>query len=95
MNISTLHNFLSKSTRKRPVFINTDKENLPVHIDSDIPTKQPRVALGSALIDNNVFNSIPYSPPEDFIIKTVDTWSSIDSDQVHLTPAHERRVSSK
>ncbi|CAF0919586.1 unnamed protein product [Rotaria sp. Silwood1] len=95
MNISTLHNFLSKSTRKRPVFINTDKENLPVHIDSDIPTKQPRVALGSALIDNNVFNSIPYSPPEDFIIKTVDTWSSIDSDQVHLTPAHERRVSNR
>ncbi|CAF2524982.1 unnamed protein product [Rotaria sp. Silwood2] len=95
MNISSLHNILSGSTRKRPVFINTDKENLSVNIDSDIPTKQARVALGSALIDNNVFNSIPYSPPEDFIIKTVDPWSSIDSDQVHLTPAHERRASNR
>ncbi|CAF4847386.1 unnamed protein product, partial [Rotaria magnacalcarata] len=40
--------------------------------DSEIPTKQSRIALGSALIDNNLFNSIPYSPPEDFIIKAVD-----------------------
>ncbi len=62
-----------------------------------------------------VYFKVPYSPPEDFIIKAVDrkcskyhfilsfffenkisiAWSPIDSDRVHLTPAHGRRSSGK
>jgi hypothetical protein len=58
--------------------------------DSGIPSKQPRVALGSAAIDHNHLNTsedffvnhiiylvlfyfkVPYSPPDDFVLKTVD-----------------------
>ncbi|CAF3639496.1 unnamed protein product [Adineta steineri] len=93
MNISSLQNFLSGSTRKRPVFDRIDKENIPILTDSGIPSKQPRVALGSALVDSNLFNLIPYSPPEDFIIKTVDTWTPTDADRIHLEPTQGRRNS--
>ncbi|CAF4975775.1 unnamed protein product, partial [Rotaria sp. Silwood1] len=58
------------SSRKRPIGC-SDKENiwssmLGIEIDSGVATKQPRLALGSAMIDNNIFNSIPYSPPDNF-----------------------------
>ncbi len=54
------------------------------------------------------FFQVPYSPPEDFKIKSVDckrkistffsyeiciAWPPIHSDQIHLTPAHGRRSS--
>ena len=91
-----MNNFLSGSTRKRPFLTNSDKENRSMTISSEIPNKQPRVALGSALFDsNNLFNSLPYSPPDDFIIKPIDPWSPIDSEPVHLTPAHGRRNSNR
>jgi len=86
-------------SRKRPLGI--DKENvwpsvLGIEInDLGVVNKQPRLALGSATIDNNLFNSsetfLPDSPPDHFLIKPVDTWSSLDLDRVHLTPTQETR----
>ncbi|CAF1128513.1 unnamed protein product [Adineta ricciae] len=93
MNISSLQNFLSGPTRKRHVVDNADKENQPGLTDCRIPSKHPRIALGSAFYDANIYNSIPYSPPEEFVVKTVDISSPSDANRIHLTPAHERRNS--
>lgn len=84
------------SSRKRP--LGADKENVWPSVlgidvnDLGVTVKQPRLALGSATIDNNLYNSIPYSPPENFCIKPIDTWSSLDLDRIHLTPTQESRV---
>ncbi|CAF1549914.1 unnamed protein product [Rotaria sp. Silwood1] len=84
------------SSRKRPIGC-SDKENiwssmLGIEIDSGVATKQPRLALGSAMIDNNIFNSIPYSPPDNFLIKSIDLWSPLKSDPVQLisVPSDQR-----
>ncbi|CAF4480765.1 unnamed protein product, partial [Rotaria sp. Silwood2] len=80
-------------SRKRPLGL--DKENVWPSVlglevnDLGVAVKQPRLALGSATIDSNLFNSIPYSPPDSFLIKPVDTWSSLDLDHVLLTPTQE------
>lgn len=83
-------------SRKRP--LGSDKENVWPSVlgidvnDLGVTVKQPRLALGSATIDNNLFNSMPYSPPDSFFIKPVDTWSSLDLDRIHLTPTQENRT---
>ncbi|CAF3444634.1 unnamed protein product [Rotaria socialis] len=82
------------ASRKRP--LGTDKENvwssmLGIEVDTGVATKQPRLALGSAILDNNIFNSIPYSPPDSFFIKSLEPWSPLKPDSVQLAPAPERR----
>jgi len=87
-------------SRKRP--LGSDKENvwssvLGIEVNDlvGVAIKLPRRALGSATIDNNLFNSretfLPYSPPDNFSINPVDTWSSLDLDRVHLNSKQECR----
>ncbi|CAF3395769.1 unnamed protein product [Rotaria sp. Silwood1] len=81
------------TSRKRS--LGFDKENvwssvLGIEVnDLNVTVKHPRLAFESATIDNNLFNSIPYSPPDNFLIKPVDTWSSLDLDRILLTPTQE------
>jgi len=83
-------------SRKRP--FSFDKENIWSSMlgieanDSGVVIKQPRLALGSAMIDNNIFNSIPYSPPDNFFIESVDPWSSLKSDSINLIPPSDHRA---
>ncbi|CAF3743498.1 unnamed protein product, partial [Rotaria sordida] len=83
------------ASRKRP--FGSDKENvwssmLGIAVDSGVAIKQPRRALGSAMIDNHIFNSIPYSPPDNFFIESVDLWSPLKLDPVQLIPVPDRRT---
>ncbi|CAF1072635.1 unnamed protein product [Adineta steineri] len=84
-------------SRKRP-FGSPDKENvwpsmLGIEInDTCIAKKQPRLALGSVIIDKNFLHSIPYSPPEHFYIKPVDPWSPVKNDSVQLIPKLDHRT---
>ncbi|CAF0981879.1 unnamed protein product [Adineta ricciae] len=81
-------------SRKRA--FGSDKENVWSTMlgieanENGLVIKQPRLALGAAAVDHNIFNSIPYSPPDNFFLTSVDPWSPIKSEPIPLlcTPDH-------